>query len=163
MGSVNKEQAVIDFLLQCDKIRNNPLYFNFINAKDNNKQLITLANDTALQKAYVDGSVMKRYTFTLVDFKSVTYNAIVAVPGMTNENVDDFLQVQDVIDWITEQADLKNFPDFGEKCVIEEMRALTDNPNLNGIDTTAKPALAKYSFSIQLDYIDYSKVIWNKQ
>lgn len=162
MDNTSKEQAIIKFLLQCDKIKNSPLYFNFINAKPDNKQIITLANDKNVNKPYIDGSVLKRYTFTIVDFKSITYNAIINEPEKSDENVEDFLQVQNIIDWVTEQADDRNFPDFGPNCIIEDMKALTDNPNLNGVDSTSKPALAKYSVSIQIEYLDIGKKIWNK-
>lgn len=161
MANTSKEQAVIDFLLTCDEIKNSPLFFNFINAKDNNKQLITLANDKATNQSYVDGSVSKRYTFTIIDFRSVAYNALVTQAGYQNENVGEYLDVQSIIDWIQEQEESRNYPDFGESCVIDSMRVLTDNPNLNGVDTHAKPALAKYSLSIQIDYTDISKVLWN--
>lgn len=161
MAKVNKEQATIDFLLGCDTIKDSPLYFNFINAKDNNKQFITMANERALEQPFVDGSVQKRYTFTIVDFKSVTYNALVTQAGFPNENVEEFVQVKDVIDWIEEQREARNFPDFGDDCLIDDMRALTDNPNLNGVDSNTKPALAKYNISIQIDYLDTSKVVWN--
>lgn len=158
--AVDKNQAVIDFLLQCDKLRNNPVFFNFANAKDDNKQIVTTANEKSVNRSFLDGSVLKRYTFTIIDFKSVSYNAIPKAIGYTDENVADFLQVQDIIDWVTEQADLYNYPDFGTDCVIDDMRALTENPMLNGVDTTIQPALAKYSVSIQIDYIDNSKKIW---
>lgn len=159
---VDKNQAVIDFLIQCPQIKSNPLFFNFIEAKDNNKQIITIANDKSLNKPYNDGSVLKQYTFTLVDYKSVAYQAIVKLPDYTNENVEDFMNVQSIIDWVTEQADNRNYPNFGDDCIIDEMSAVTDNPNLNGIDTSSKPALAKYSVSIQIKYIDTSKCLWNK-
>lgn len=158
--AVDKNQAVIDFLLQCDKLATNPVFFNFVNAKDDNKQIVTTANEKSMNRSFLDGSVMKRYTFTIIDFKSVSYNAIPRAIGYTDENVADFLQVQDIIDWVTEQADLRNYPDFGSECEIDDMRALTENPTLNGVDTTIQPALAKYSVSIQIDYIDYSKKIW---
>ena len=168
MANTSKEQAVIDYLITCDSIKNSPLYFNFINAQDKNKQIITLPNEKSIDQPFVDGSIRKRYTFTIIDFRSVSYNALVMALGTTttpqqfaNENVDEFLDVQAFINWITEQNKLKNYPDFGDKCIIEEMRALTDNPNLNGVDTNVKPSLAKYSVSIQIDYIDTSEVIWN--
>lgn len=168
---MDKERAVINFLLTCEAIANTPLYFNFINAKDNNKQFITLANDKRTNTEYVDGSVLKQFTFTIVDFKSITYNALVYNHVTTttepktvsdrNENINDYLDVQVLIDWITEQALAKNFPSFGEGYVIQDMRALTDNPNLNGVDTSIKPALAKYNISIQIDYLDTTSCIWN--
>ena len=161
MSVVDKNQAIIDFLLQCPAIIKNPLYFNFLNAKDNDKQVITQANDTTLDKKYIDGSVLKRYTFTLIDFRSVAYQPIPKVAGYTSENVEEMLDVQGIIDWINEQADEENYPDFGAKCLIDTMMTTSNNPNLNGVDTSVSPALAKYSITIQIDYLDVGKVIWN--
>ena len=158
MANIDKNQAVVDFLLTCPAIKESYLYFNFTQAEDNNKQIITLANEKSLQKNYIDGTVEKQYTFTLIDFKAMTPKPV--VEGRVDENVDDMLQVQELIDWVTEQNDLKNYPNFGDDCEIDEMRALTDNPNLNGIDSNISPALAKYSVSIQIDYLDKSKMIW---
>lgn len=168
VNTVDKNQAVIDFLMGCDTIANNPLFFNFLNAKDNSKQIITEGNETLLNKKFIDGSVLKRYTFTIIDFRSVTYLPIPKTPQTTtttevpvNENVEELLDVQGIMDWINQQADAQNYPDFGNYCTIEDMRTTSENPNLNGIDTQVSPALAKYSISIQIDYIDTSKAIWN--
>ena len=156
----DKNQAIITFLSNCPQISENPIFFNFINAKDNDKQLVTVANDKAINKNYIDGSVMKRYTFTIIDFKSVAYRAIPKMTNLTDENVEEFMDTQAIVDWITEQAELRNYPNFGEECIIEDMRTTTENPNQNGVDTSVTPALAKYSVSIQIDYLDLSKVIW---
>lgn len=157
---VDKNEAVINWLLNCPAISANPLFFNFINAKDNNKQLITLSNDKNIQRPYIDGSVLKRYTFSIIDFKSMTTNAVVKMEGYPNENVNEMLEVQDIIDWINAQADIGNFPDFGEDCIIDEIDTASDNPVLNGIDATVTPALAKYSVTIRITYLDTTKVVW---
>lgn len=158
---VDKNQAIIDFLLNCPQIAENPIFFNVINAKDNDKQIITQANDVLLNSRYIDGSVLKRYTFILIDFRSVIYQPLPKVEGYTSENVEEMFDVQSIIDWVNAQADLENYPDFGENCIIDSMRTTSDNPNLNGIDTNVTPALAKYSMSIQIDYVDTSKAVWN--
>ena len=157
---MDKNQAVIDFLLNCPAIADNPLFFNFLNAQDNNKQIITQANDTALNKVYVDGSVLKRFTFTLIDFKSVVYQPIPKSTGYVSENVEDIIDVQAIMDWVNEQAEAENYPDFGSDCIIDSMKTTSENPNLNGVDTQVTPALAKYSMSIQIDYLDTSKMLW---
>lgn len=159
---VDKNQAIIDFLLNCPQIAYNPVFFNAINAKDNDKQIITQANDVSLNSKYIDGSILKRYIFTLIDFRSVIYQPLPKVEGYVNENVEEMLDVQSIMDWVNEQADLQNYPDFGENCIIDSMSTTSDNPNLNGIDTNVTPALAKYSMSIQIDYLDTSKAVWNK-
>ena len=157
---MDKNQAVIDFLLTCPAIANNPVFFNAIEAKDQTKEIITIADDRATQKPYIDGSVEKQYTFTIVDFRSISYIPLVTVPGYTNENVSDMLDVQGVIDWIELQNDSRNYPNFGTDCVIDSMRTATENPNLNGIDTSLNPALAKYSIAVQIDYLDKTKTIY---
>lgn len=158
---VDKNQAIIDFLLDCPQLAYNPVFFNAINAKDNDKQIITQSNDTSLNSKYIDGSVLRRYTFTVIDFRSVIYQPLPKVEGYVSENVEELFDVQSIMDWVNEQADLQNYPDFGEDCIIDSMRTTSDNPNLNGIDTNVTPALAKYSMSIQIDYVDTSKAVWN--
>lgn len=159
---MDKNQAIIDFLITCPKILNSPLYFNFITGKDKNKQIVTTGNEKTLNRDYIDGSVLKRYTFTIIDFRSIAYRAVVKESGYADENVEELYDVQGVIDWVNEQADLRNFPNFGDDCVIDSMITLTENPNLNGVDTSTSPPLAKYSFSIQIEYLDKSKVVWGK-
>lgn len=158
MPVVDKNQAVIDFLLTCPIIQANPLFFNFLNAKDKAKQIIT--SDPPINQAFIDGSVSRRYMFTIVDFQSVTYQAIPKVEGHVSENVSDMALVQSILDWVNQQNDEQNYPDFGESCQIDEMRTVTDTPRLNGVDTQVTPALAKYSIAIQIDYLDTTKMLW---
>ena len=159
---IDKNQAVLNFLITCPLIQNSPLYFNFVNAKNNNNQFVTVGNDIYEQQSYIDGTIDKTYTFTLISFKSMSYNPMVKQQGYQDENVDDMADVQSLIDWVNEQNELKNYPDFGEECIIDNMQALTDNPNLNSVDTTITPALAKYSVTIRINYLDNSKRLWNK-
>lgn len=159
---MDKTQAIIEYLITCPSIASSPLYFNFINAEDDDKQFVTMANEKMLQRPFIDGSVQKRFTFTIIDFRSVAYQELAKLHIDTNENVEEYLDIQGIIDWIDEQNDSRNFPDFGVDCIIDSINTTTDNPNLNGVDTSAKPALAKYSISIQVDYIDTSKQLWNK-
>lgn len=166
--ATDKNQAVIDFITNCPAISGNPLFFNCLDAKDNSKQIITQANETSLNRNYVDGSVLKRYTFTIIDFRSVTYLPLPQQPQtsgtttvLVHENVEELLDVQGIMDWVNTQARAHNYPDFGSDCIIDNMRTTSENPNLNGVDTQVSPALAKYSMSIQIDYIDTSNAIWN--
>lgn len=163
MSTVDKNKAVIDYILQCPQVTNSPLFFNAIKAEDDNKQIVTVANDTNVNKPFIDGSVLKRYTFTVIAFKSVTYNRLVTDGTHSNENVDEMVDVQGIIDWIDEQNDAMNYPDFGNSCNVEEIGATTNIPRTNGIDTTLTPALIKYSVTIQINYLDNSKKLWGNQ
>lgn len=157
---VDKNKAIINFLLTCPEILNSPLYFNFINAEDSNKQIVTESNDYYTQRPYIDGSVKKLYSFTILDFRSISDQAIIKLSGYDSENVEELADVQALINWIKEQDKASNYPDFGSACQIEQMRCTNDSPTLAGINTEVTPPLAMYSVTIQIDYIDYSEVIW---
>ena len=157
---VDKNKAILNFIATYSGIETSPIFVNFINAKDDDIQFLTDSNDTNLNKAFIDGSVMKRYTFSLVVTRSITDLAI-AKDIMLNENIDDLADIQAFMDWINEQGDNHNYPDFGEKCIIEEMHTTSENPSIDGINTEVSPALALYSMEIRIDYIDYTKVIWS--
>lgn len=157
---MDKNKAILDFITTYDGIKDSPIFVNFINATNDDIQLMTSSNDKALNKPFIDGSVKKRYTFNLIITKSLTDRAIVK-DELIGENIDDLADMQAFMDWINEQGDNQIYPDFGEQCAIEEMHTTAENPELTGINTEVSPALALYSMEIRIDYIDYSKVIWS--
>lgn len=160
--SIDKNKAVVDYLLQCTDIYDSPLYFNLVNAQDNSIHILTTAEDKALSQPYVDGSISKRCTFNLIIFKSISDMELVKADGYPNENIEELNAVQKLIDWIQEQQDLHNYPDFGENCFIDNIDTETDEPRFNGIDTEVSPPLAMYSIAIIIEYLDTHKQIYNK-
>ena len=158
---MDKVQAIIEYLLTCPKLKDSPLYFNFIKPEDEDKQFITEANERTLHTPYIDGSILKRFTFTIIDYRSIAYQEMVRYDITANEAVEEYLDVQALIDWINDQEDIHNYPNFGQSCIVERIGTGAENPNLNGVDTSANPILAKYSISIQVDYLDKSKMLWN--
>jgi hypothetical protein len=161
MAGIDKNKAVLTFLSDCPVIKDNPLYFNFAEARDNESQYLTMSNDVYTNRNYVDGSKLKQFTFTLITFKSMSPNEIIQDSTTSNENVDDMFDLQDIIDWVNEQNELYNYPDFGDKIEIDKMETTTDMPTFDGVDTSVSPALAMYSIAIRIDYIDYSKTVWS--
>lgn len=156
---MDKNVSMLDFLRQCPAIKANPLFFNFGKVKDNAFQVGTQSSEIKLQKPYIDGSVLKRYTYNLDTYKSVAYNP--NIDGLPDENIEDIAEVQEVIDWINDMGDECSFPDFGTECVIDSMQTLSTTPVLVGVDTTLNPAIAIYRIAIQIDYIDNTKRIWS--
>lgn len=159
----DKSIALIEYLKTCPYLANTKVYFNFAEGEDNTKQLITVATSSNTVKKYIDGSQDKTFSITLIDYRSVTYQALVNsgdISQYPNENVEEFVDVQAVMGWIEEQNDELNFPDFGLDCEVEEISTTTDIPNLNGVDTSIQPTLAKYSITIQVKYLDKTKIIW---
>ena len=162
MSNIDKNQAVIDYLLTCTDINNSPLYFNLINADDNSIQILTTAEDKTLSTPHIDGSVDKKYTFNLIIHKSISDMEIVKPVGSSefpNENVDELQDVQKLIDWIQSQNEADNYPNFGSDCYIDKIDTTTDVPYFEGVDAQINPPLAVYSISIVIEYLDTSKVI----
>ena len=162
---MDKNQAIIEYLITCPKILNSPLYFNLINAKNDNVQIITTSEDVTMRRPYINGEIPKKYTFTLITFKSITDLAVVkdfSTEADTNENVYDLADVQALIDWLHEQEDSHIYPDFGKDCYIDSIQTTTDEPRFDGINDELTPPLAMYSIAIVINYIDTSKTIWKE-
>lgn len=158
--SVDKTKAILDFITTYSGIEQSPIFVNFISAKDNDVQVVTDDNEKYLNRPFVDGSVMKQYTFSIIVTRTITSMAI-AKDEIMGENIDDLADIQAFMDWVNEQGENHIYPDFGEQCVIEEMHTTAENPSIDGINTEVSPALALYSMEIRIDYIDYSKVLWS--
>ena len=159
--SIDKNQAIIEYLSTCPTIANNKLFFNFAEEGNNSNQIVVSGDDVVLNKPFVDGSVLKRYTFTLLIYKSVSYNPVVKMEGYPDENVGDLSDVQTLLDWIVEQNEQLVFPNFGEQCIIESVEPQTNKPILSGVATNVQPPLAQYSIVVRVTYLDKSKRIWN--
>ena len=160
MSGIDKNQAVIDYIIQCPTILNSPLYFNFINAEDDTNQFVTQTSERYASRQYVDGTILKIYSFQIISYKSVADIAVVKLDGYPNENVTDMDAMQALIDWIKEQDELHNYPNFGEDCIIDSITTTTENPSFDGIDDQVSPPLAVYSVTIEIQYLDISKKLW---
>lgn len=158
--SVDKQQAIINYILQCPQIRDTPLYFNFINAQDSTAQIVTSANDRFTERPYITGSVAKQYSFKIMIFKSITDEAVVKLEGYAHENVEELAGIQALIDWISTQNKSRNFPNFGSDCDVDGIETTAETPKLEAINDEVSPVLAMYSVTIQVNYIDNSGNIW---
>lgn len=168
--AVDKNQKMLEYIMGCSVIAENPLFFNFITEKADSNQFLVTRDDTAIDKPFIDGSVLKQYTADLLLYKSVAYNPIVLeetdegfVPSETfiDENMVDMRDGQALIDWILQQNEDSHFPNFGEKCIIESVEPTTNKPTLNGVNSDVAPPLAQYSVGIRVQYLDITKQLWN--
>jgi len=157
---MDKNKAIIDFLLTCDAIYNSPLYFNLSKSEAGSKLFVTQGEDKNIEKPYIDGSVKKRCSLTVISFCSMSALPIAKSEGKTDKNIEDYGQVQALMDWVKLQKSEKKFPDFGDDCLIEDIYTTSSNPIIDHIDASVTPPIAKYSFTFRVEYIDNSEVIW---
>lgn len=160
MATIDKNKALVDYLITCPDIFQKPLYFNLADPTDGIAQFVTMANDRATQTPFIDGAVDKMFSLTVICFVSITNKPIIKIEGVDNENIIEYSEIQQLIEWIAEQNNKKVFPDFGENCTVEEIYTAAEQPRLDLIDTTMKPALAKYSFTVNVKYVDKTNIIW---
>lgn len=153
----DKNSSIIEYLLECPYFAGSSLFFNFAEEDDGTNQFIKIADDTNV--SYVDGSKLKTYTFNIISYKSVSHSAI--IPEFDDENMSELAEVQAIINWINEQDENHNYPNFGEGYHVDSIKCLTNDPNLFGLDTESDPPLAKYSIVIQIEYLDKTKMLFS--
>ncbi len=61
------------------------------------------------------------------------------------------------MDWLDEQNEKKNYPDFGKSCEVEKIEVLQNMPNFAGINP--ETGLARYMVQGRILYLDKSKSI----
>lgn len=54
------------------------------------------------------------------------------------------------MDWLDQQNDSKDFPDFGEECEIQKMENLQNMPNLSGVNQDG--TMARYMIQARVIY-----------
>lgn len=138
----------IEWLLQSDYIRKNKLFLNAIEAADNNLQIVTqqVAENTITR--YVDGSKSYPITFSINNYKSISYNQLVKTMLDGNENITDMLDVSKIIEFVTEMNEQGNFPKFSDNITVEKAYCQYKTPSTPAIDSGTFPALAKFTIPI---------------
>lgn len=157
---MDKNKATIEYLLTCEAIRKSPLYFNLSQGKAGSKLFVTQGEDKNIEEPYIDGSVKKRYSLTVISYCSMSTTPIAKTRGKSDKNMEDYADVQSLMDWIQSQKSENSFPNFGGECIIEDMDTTSSNPIIDMIDATQTPPVAKYSFTMRVEYIDNSEVLW---
>ncbi len=143
---MNKFQAVLDFINTCPLVGYN-MYFNFVDETntDGNTSLLTDGYG-ALVKKYVDGEKLKKFQCVIRQNKPLSRYSNSA------ENVEQMQYVQEFLEWINEQGEERNYPDFGEKCVIQKLSTPegVEYPMLAGV----YEGTALYSFPFEITYTE---------
>lgn len=120
------------------------LFFNFGTVSDKSTHLIPTASDYIFKKDIL-GTAVRHY-----DFAVIAFNDIDDITADGTENLIDFNRMQDFSDWLALQNTLRNFPDFGEKCEVEEIQSLQSAPQ-----TSREGEKAKYMVQCRIIYNEY--------
>ena len=147
----------IEWLLQSEYIKKNKLFLNAIEAEDNNLQIITqqIADNSITR--YVDGSKSYPITFSINNYKSISYNQLVKTMLDGNENITDMLDVSKIIDFVKKMNEQGIFPSFGNNITVEKVYCQYQTPSTPAIDSGVYPALAKFTIPIVFEVYQDAK------
>lgn len=137
--ATTRHEAVWDWLLECPYIGD--IFFNAGRAEDGNTVLIP-SEQTAQE--YIDGSELRWYDVTLTRFEAISTD-----PNDT-ANIGQTADIDAIAEWVDEQADSENFPEFPEKCTVMDAKAL---PNEGGWMVAQDQTQAKYMLQFRIEYI----------
>ena len=96
-------------------------------------------------KKYITGNVQKEYGFSIIIVKAYSSE-------QDDLNLEAMNFAQAFMDWMDEQNEKKEYPDFGENCTVERMENLQNMPNLSGVNYEA--GLARYMIQAKIIYTE---------
>ena len=141
-------KAINEWLLNYTPL-NNWIYFNATPVITGTVAMNMVAGDR-VTKEYIDGAKQKQCVFA-IDMIS-EYDG----SGTSDVNMNALAEVESFMDWLEIQNKKSNFPDFGEKCITENVEVLTNVPQLL---INEQSQLAKYQFQARVNYKDESEVM----
>jgi len=116
------------------------LLFDFLRGKDGDCSITQVSHNTV--KTYIDGTRIVEYTFAL----QVMFDLSEDADGVNTDNMFTLRKWQQ---WIAEQEQARNYPDFGAKCSDYRLENLTSGPKMA---LRYENNIAKYQFYAKLTY-----------
>lgn len=135
----NRNEALQEWLAESPFVTD--LYFNFYPAEAGVTSIAPVSGERVL-KHYTDGTALMCYEFGVIQFWPVNMN----VPNNA-DNAEAMYAVEQFMDWVKAQNQLRNFPDF-EGCDVQRVEVLNNLPFSAGTDDE----VAKYMYTCRVTY-----------
>lgn len=135
----SKHEAVMTWLAGCPHIRD--LFFNFSQTEDDDTQLIP---SESIIEEYNDGSSLRSYECALTRYMTCSDE-----PN-DEQNIIDLVDFDKVAEWVEDQNDAGNFPEFPEGCSVMEIGV---SPNESGYIAALEGERARYMIQFSIEYI----------
>jgi hypothetical protein len=141
--SVNKHLAIKTWVEQF--LDGNKMYFDNIEAYQGARSLVPDYGDFII-RTDITGRKTKWYSFGFIAIEPLDRNDSDINNATTRQLVDDFN------DWLVEQQELKNFPDFGENVIKYKIEPLYNTANL--AQAFEDNGMAKYVLMARIEYVE---------
>ena len=139
--STNRNQALQEWLAGSPYVTD--LYFNFAPAEAGVTGVASVSGERIL-KAYMGWYVLKAYEFGVIQYKPINTD----IPN-NSDNADAMHDVELFMNWVKEQNDEKNFPEF-EGCTVQRVEVLNNVPMVTGQDDE----VARYMYQCRVTYLE---------
>lgn len=140
--TVDKDKAVLDWALECPLWTDTPI-FGTLNAEPNSMAIIPVP-DLSVDVPLIDGGRITTYGFAVQVTLTVS-------DARDDTNTDNLYIQRQWQDWIDEQEEKENYPDFGAKCSGYEVKAIKDTPSMALL---YEDGTAKYQFFATITYTE---------
>lgn len=138
----SKHKAMLDYLAKYPGL-DAFLRFNSVTDKLGNVSVQTVSGEE-WESQDITGHGIKRYDFAIVSMAPQD-------PSTNSVNVEQMQDAQNFMEWIKEQDEAGNFPDF-EGCQVLSIENLQNMPNLAGVNAAGN--VAKYMFQCRIRYYE---------
>ena len=132
------------FVSKVKELAGSMLNFNFSPESPNSISLLTNYSDK-VRKKYITGDALKEYGFSIIIVKEYSSES-------DDLNLEAMNFAQTFMEWLEEQNEKKEYPDFGDNCTSEKMENLQNMPNLSGVNYEA--GLARYMIQVRIIYTE---------
>lgn len=140
----SKHQIMWDWVMPFVETQSEPyLYFESMDEYPGARAIIPNYGDYTRKKDIL-GNQYKSYSFVFVGYEKID-------PGTSTVNIRNMEIFDAFTEWVEEQKNLENFPDFGDKCSDYDIMILQNMANLAEI---SNDNLAKYMLGVRIDYTE---------
>lgn len=139
MAGVNKHLALQAWVQPF--LTDNYLYFESADAYPGVRAIVPEYGDYLLKKDIL-GNKYKLYTFVFIGYEQMD-------TGTSDINAENMQLMDSFNEWLEEQQEIRNFPNFGENCSEYEIEILQNMANLA---TISDDGLAKYMLGAKIIY-----------
>ena len=136
---MSKHKALYDWVQTF--LDDNYLYFESADAYAGVRQLIPNYGDY-VNKTDVLGFKYKSYSFAFIGYEQLD-------TGTSDINIQNMEIMDKFTEWIEEQKENENYPDFGPNCSDFELFPLQ---NMADLAMVTEDGLAKYILAVRIDY-----------
>ena len=142
---VNKEEILLDWVRE-SPLMTDIVLLNWLNDRDGTGAIVPVSEAVAAD--YCDGTKLVHYDFMLQFMYSVSDTT-------DTTNTDRMFDMRKWQDWIEQQDENGNLPDFGDGYDMQEVRNLSGMPDLAQV---YENGAGKYQFPARLVYLQKWKV-----